>query len=65
MKEEKFDTWTGISEDGFRDAARLAVEAYERDRGIPEEAVRLRVVDMSVTVHNPIHGYRVVLGTGG
>ncbi|MEP6909912.1 MAG: hypothetical protein ABI896_05700 [Actinomycetota bacterium] len=61
---ENGDTWEGTSEDGFKAAAADAVEKYERDRGIPEEPVRLKIIEMYVTVHNPIHDYRVILGPG-
>ena len=42
-----------------------AVEEYEDRNGIPEEPVTLSVLEMYVTVHNPIHDFRVVLGPGG
>lgn len=59
---ENGDTYMGISEDGFRAATEAAVEEYEGRHGIPDEPVTLKVVEMYVTVHNPIHDYRVVLG---
>jgi len=59
---ENGDTYLGISEDGFRSATEKAVEDYEDRNGIPDEPVTLKVVEMYVTVHNPIHDYRVVLG---
>ncbi len=58
---ETFKTYTGVHTEGFEPALREAVEDYERREGVPPEPVRLRVVDMSVIVHNPIHDYRVVL----
>ena len=61
------DTWLGISDDGFKAAAKDAVAKYEADRGIPPpgETVTLKVVEMSVTVTNPLHDYHVVLGPSG
>lgn len=61
---ENGDTWTGTSEESFKGAAKDAVERYERDRGVPPpgEPVTLKVVEMYVTVTNPLHDYRVVLG---
>jgi hypothetical protein len=58
------EAYLGISEEGFRAATEAAVEAYERARGVPPEPVALRVVDMYVTVHNPIRDYRVMLSPG-
>ena len=56
----------GKSRASFAAAAEKAVEEWERQRGgAPEEETTLRVVDMYVTVHNPIGDYIVVLGTGG
>lgn len=62
---ENGDTYLGISEDGFKAAAQAAVEEYERVNGMPPEGepVTLRVVDIFVTVRNPLHDYRVMLGT--
>jgi hypothetical protein len=60
--EQNGDTYLGISEDGFLAATQAAVEEYEDRNGIPDEPVTLKVVDMYVTVHNPIHDYRVLLG---
>jgi hypothetical protein len=66
MKEnESGDTFLGISEDGFRAATEKAVVEYEERNGVPDEPVRLKVLEMYVTVHNPIHDYRVLLGPGG
>jgi 8-oxo-dGTP pyrophosphatase MutT (NUDIX family) len=64
MREDE-GTFMGISPDGFRAATEAAVREYEEENGIPEEPVKLRVVEMYVTVHNPIHDYRVVLGPSG
>jgi hypothetical protein len=56
----------GRSHASFAAAAQKAVEEWERQRGAPpEKPTTLRVVDMYVTVHNPIGDYIVVLGTGG
>jgi hypothetical protein len=54
-------------EAGFRAATQAAVERFKEDHGPPEpgQPVRLRVADMYVTVHNPIHDYIVVLDTDG
>jgi hypothetical protein len=60
---ENGDTYLGISDDGFKAATQAAVDDYEeRHGGPPAEPVRLKVLEMYVTVHNPIHDYRVVLG---
>ena len=59
------ERYLGISEDGFRAATEKAVEEYEDRNGVPEEPVTLSVLEMYVTVHNPIHDFRVVLGPGG
>jgi hypothetical protein len=59
-------TFTGHSRESFAAAAQNAVEEWERDRGgPPDEETTLRVVELYVTVHNPIHDYIVVLGAGG
>ena len=61
----KVEAYLGISEEGFRMATEAAVLAYEEAHGgPPPEPVTLRVVDMYVTVHNPIRDYRVVLSPG-
>ena len=54
-------------EAGFRAATKDAVEKYKADHGTPKpgKPVRLRVAEMYVTVHNPIHDYIVVLDTDG
>lgn len=59
--------WEGVSEESFKEAAKEAVEHYERDRGVPPpgEPVTLKVIEMYVTVENPLHDYRVVLGPAG
>lgn len=61
---ENGEEWEGTSEESFAEAAKLAVKHYEKERGKPPpgEPVRLKVVEMSVTVVNPLHDYRVVLG---
>lgn len=56
----------GRSEKSFAAAAERAVEEWESQRGgPPDEPTTLRVVEMYVTVHNPIGDYIVALGTGG
>jgi hypothetical protein len=64
---ENGDRWNGTSTESFKEAAKEAVEHYERERGKPPpgEPVTLKVVEMYVTVTNPLHDYRVVLGPGG
>lgn len=55
----------GRSQESFADAAKQAVAKWEDQRGgPPDEPIRLRVVEMYVTVHNPIGDYIVVLGPG-
>ena len=61
----RYKTYAGTSEHGFEAATKAAVKAYERDWGIPKTPVRLRVVEMSVTVTNPVRDYKVELGPGG
>lgn len=48
---------------GFRKATHNAVEEYKTKAGAPEpgEPVRLRVAEMYVEVHNPIHEFIVDL----
>lgn len=64
------DRWEGVSEgDGasFAEAARLAGEKAEEDlkkRKAWDPPVELKVLEMYVTVTNPVHDYRVVLGPG-
>ncbi len=64
---ENGDTYLGISEHGFKAAAQAAVEEYQRVNGPPPEGepVTLRVVDILVTVENPLHDYRILLGPSG
>ena len=61
------DGYWGISKTNFTDAAKAAVEEYERINGPPpeDEPVTLRVIEMAVTVENPVRDYRVKLGPGG
>ncbi len=65
--EQNGDTYWGISKTNFTDAAKAAVEEYERINGPPPEGepVTLRVFEMQVTVENPIRDYRVALGPSG
>jgi hypothetical protein len=60
-----YKTYAGTSKKGFDDATHKAVAAYEADWGKPKKPVRLEVVEMYVTVVNPVRDYRVVLGPGG
>lgn len=48
---------------GFRHATHAAVEEYKAQAGAPEpgQPVRLRVAEMYVEVHNPIHEFIVDL----
>lgn len=48
---------------GFRQATHNAVEEYKAKAGAPDpdQPVRLRVADMYVEVHNPIHEFIVDL----
>jgi hypothetical protein len=62
----KVEAYLGVSDEGFRAATEAAVVAYEEAHGgPPPEPVKLRVLDMYVTVHNPIRDYGVVLGIPG
>lgn len=61
-------TWEGKSKKGFEQAAEAAAkkaEKYFRRQRQWRPPLKLRVVDMYVTVTNPIGDYIVVLGTGG
>jgi len=64
---ESDDTYWGESKSSFADAAKAAVEEYERINGPPPEGepVTLRVVEMEVTVVNPIRDFRVAIGPSG
>jgi hypothetical protein len=62
---ENGDTYLGIHEDGFKAATQDAVEKYEEEHGVPDEPMTFRIVEMTVTVHNPIHDYRVVIAPSG
>jgi hypothetical protein len=46
---------------GFRKATHNAVEEYKAKAGAPSEPIRLRVAEMYVEVHNPIHEFIVDL----
>jgi hypothetical protein len=50
---------------GFRKATQHAVDEYKAKAGAPKpgEPVRLRVAEMYVEVHNPIHEFIVDLET--
>jgi 5-hydroxyisourate hydrolase-like protein (transthyretin family) len=58
-------TYEGRHSDGFKDATAAAVEDYHRQEGISGKPVTLRVVEMRVTVTNPVRDYHVVLGPTG
>jgi hypothetical protein len=58
-------TYEGRHKDGFKDATAAAVEDYHRKEGMSGEPVILRVVEMNVTVTNPVRDYHVVLAPGG
>ncbi len=64
---ENGDTYWGESKNSFAEAAKAAVEEYERINGPPPEGepVTLRVFEMQVTVENPVRDYRVALGPSG
>ena len=64
--EQNGETYWGESKSSFAAAAKAAVEEYERINGPPpeNEPVTLRVVEMQVTVENPIRDFRVALGPG-
>ena len=55
------ETFEGASRHGFRSATEAAVAVFEERHGPPSEPVKLTVVEMYVTVQNPIGDYRVVL----
>jgi hypothetical protein len=57
-------TYVGRHANGFKDATAAAVEDYHRKEGTSGEAVTLRVVEMRVTVTNPVRDYHVVLAPG-
>ena len=61
------DGYWGVSERNFTEAAQAAVEEYERINGPPPEGepVTLRVIELAVTVENPVRDYRVLLGPSG
>lgn len=65
MAPSTYRTYRGASKKGFNEAIDLAVLAYEKDWGKPKKPVRLDIVEMYVTVTNPVRDYRVVLGPGG
>jgi hypothetical protein len=65
MKENGWNTYPGVHTDGFRAATEDAVAKYEDEHGVPERPMTFKVVEMYVTVHNPIHDYRIVLSPTG
>ena len=54
-------TYEGRHGNGFKDATAAAVEDYHQKEGTSGEPVTLRVVEMKVTVTNPVRDYHVVL----
>lgn len=58
-------TYHGKHTNGFKDATAAAVEDYHAKEGMNGEPVTLRVVEMKVTVTNPVRDYHVVLAPGG
>jgi 5-hydroxyisourate hydrolase-like protein (transthyretin family) len=60
--EKKYE---GRHSDGFKDATAAAVEDYHKKEGMSGKPVTLRVVEMRVTVTNPVHDYHVVLAPHG
>jgi 5-hydroxyisourate hydrolase-like protein (transthyretin family) len=58
-------TYHGSHTDGFKDATAAAVEDYHQKEGMNGEPVTLRVVEMKVTITNPVRDYHVTLGPGG
>ena len=67
MSESEERTGRGQSIAGFSDAAREAVEDYERHHGKPQdgEIWTLKVLEQWVTVENPVRDYIVIVGPGG
>jgi hypothetical protein len=55
-------SFTGTHTEGFRAATAAAVEDFHKKNGVTEKPVKLQVLEMYVTVHNPIHDYVVRLG---
>ena len=64
---EESKTGRGESRFGFSVATHEAVEDYEKKNGKPPEGEtwKLKVLEMYVTVENPVRDYIVVLGPGG
>ncbi len=58
-------TYEGSHASGFKDATAAAVEDYHRKEGQTARPVTLRVIEMKVTVTNPVRDYHVVLGPSG
>jgi len=56
--------YEGRHENGFKDATAAAVEDYHRQEGTSGKPVTLHVVEMKVTVTNPVRDYHVVLAPG-
>ena len=64
---EEDKTGRGESKLGFSVATKEAVEDYEHKHGMPEEGevITLKVLEMYVTVENPVRDYIVIVGPGG
>jgi hypothetical protein len=58
-------TYEGRHGNGFKDATAAAVEEYHRQEGTSGEHVTLKVVEMRISVTNPIRDYHVVLSAAG
>jgi len=60
-------TGRGESPDGFSVATKQAVEDYESKHGKPKpgEPITLRILELHVTVENPVRDYIVIVGPGG
>jgi 5-hydroxyisourate hydrolase-like protein (transthyretin family) len=56
--------YEGHHTNGFKDATAAAVEDYHKQEGMNGEPVTLKVVEMRVTVTNPVRDYHVVLAPG-
>jgi hypothetical protein len=64
---EEGKTGEGESKLGFSVATVEAVKDYEEKHGKPREGepITLKVLELSVTVENPVRDYKVVVGSGG
>jgi hypothetical protein len=66
MSEFEGKTGKGDSKLGFSVATVEAVKDYEEKHGKPPEGEMwvLKILELSVTVENPVHDYKVVVGPG-